>query len=303
MHIAARPGGDAGVPRDLRRHRPARGDLHAELRRSRSTTSSTCPASCASTAGWSPPTRCRPSGRTSPCCASWCATASATTWPSCSCATCAPRSTGWTTSTSPDAARGAAQHLPPLRTRPPGGERSRRSGQRGLHRLGGAGRALAQRPHVRPGGQHPRGCWWPARTAAARSRTPSASSCAVGALRAEAGASSGPLTAARSTPGAFGGVADRGAHHQADVDPSGGVPGVQGGRGPAATRAPTDARRCRWRAAPRAPSLLEVRPARTGRVPPAREVDRGSSDPNPRYGDTVSASPASGEPSRRNASA
>ena len=38
-------------------------------------------------------------------------------------------------------------------------------------------------------------------------------------------------------------------------------------------------------------------PGRGGRSTPGR------SEPNPRYGDTVRASPASGEPSRRNASA
>ena len=105
VHIARQLDGDARVRRDLRRHRSPGGDLHAQPATSPSTTSSTCPGSCASTAGSCPHTPCRPSATTSPSSAWWCATASATTWRSCSCATCARRSAGSTTFSRPCPAR------------------------------------------------------------------------------------------------------------------------------------------------------------------------------------------------------
>ncbi len=68
----------------------------------------------------------------------------------------------------------------------------------------------------------------------------------------------------------------------------------------AATVAPSGVRAC----CTSAPSGFDVRHRTNSPRPVARASSTaGASDPNPRYGETVSASPASGEPSARNASA
>ena len=95
-------------------------------------------------------TRCRPSGRTSPCCGSWSATASATTWPSCSCGTCARRSTGSTTSPARCRTRSspAASTTDDRRRRP--WTRSRSSGPRRTSRRWCSRRSSASRSRRSP---------------------------------------------------------------------------------------------------------------------------------------------------------